>query len=503
LSFLANGGSEVGCTTSPVTGDQQSLLPPCYRPRAMLGPVKQLERGHSTDRGWPNSDVGDSGAPMPAGPGRDADADSATPTGMAGPFVKVARRLAGRGVLRRTVRMRLALAYGALFLVCGAALLAVSFLFVARFPVDASVHLISPNGHAIVSSRMPKSSAPGASGSQVVHNLPAGAGSAAQAALSAQHSADLHSLLVWFAAALGVMAVISVLVGWLMAGRVLRPLRKITATTRHISEQNLHQRLDLVGPSDEITDLAGTIDGLLARLEGAFDAQRAFVANASHELRTPLAMMRTSLDVAEAKSPPISKDALVLSAKVREGLDQAERLVESFLVLARAERGAMDDLTAVSLSRVTADALDTRADPAAAANVTLQRSLDDAEIDGSRTLISRLAANLIDNAIRYNQPGGSVQATTLAEGLYAELIVENSGPVLDPAEVDQLGRPCRRAGTERTSSDGGVGLGLSIVAAIAAAHHGSVEIETRPEGGLRVTVSLPRLLSSDPDRELA
>ncbi|MGH9090111.1 MAG: sensor histidine kinase [Acidimicrobiales bacterium] len=408
------------------------------------------------------------------------------------PFVSVARRLAGGGVLRRTVRMRLALAYGALFLLCGAALLAVSYLFVVRFPFSATVHLISPNGHAIASHGTLKSPAPGASNSQVVHNLPVGAASAAQAALDAQRSADLHTLLVWFGVALGVMAVVSVLLGWLMAGRVLRPLRQITATTRHISEENLHQRLALVGPSDEITDLAGTIDGLLARLEGAFHAQRAFVANASHELRTPLAMMRTSLDVAKAKAPPISEDASVLSAKVREGLDQAERLVESFLVLARAERGAIDDLTTISLPRVTADALETRAERAGAADVTLHRSLDEAEVDGSRTLLSRLAVNLIDNAIRYNEPGGWVQVATTAEGPCATLIVENSGPVLDPAEVGHLGRPFRRAGAERTGQDGGVGLGLSIVAAIAVAHHGTVDIEARPEGGLRVAVTLPR-----------
>jgi hypothetical protein len=468
----------------------------------MLEPMKQLERGHSTGRGQPNSEVEDSRASMPEGPSREADEDSATATGVAGPFVSVARRLTGGGVFRRTVRMRLALAYGALFLLCGAALLAISYLFVARFPLSASVHLISPNGHAVVSSGAPKSPPAGASGSQVVHNLPAGAASAAQAALDAQHSADLHSLLVWFAVALGVMAVVSVLLGWLMAGRVLRPLRQITATTRHISEENLHQRLALNGPGDEITDLAGTIDGLLARLEGAFDAQRAFVANASHELRTPLAMMRTSLDVAKAKSPPISEDASVLSAKVREGLDQAERLVESFLVLARAERGAIDDLTTVSLSRVTSDALDTRADRAAAVNVTLHRSLEEAELDGSPTLLSRLAVNLIDNAIRYNQRGGWVQVTTTAEAPCAQLIVENTGPVLDPSEVSQLGRPFRRAGAERTGSDGGVGLGLSIVVAIAGAHHGTVKIEARSEGGLRVAVTLPRPSSSDPDRGL-
>jgi signal transduction histidine kinase len=385
--------------------------------------------------------------------------------------------------------MRLALAYGALFLLCGAAQLAVSYLFVARFPLNANVHL-NPSHGPIISS-------PGRS--HTVHNLPVGAGSV-QAAFNAQHSADLHSLLVWFAVALGVMAAVSVLLGWLMAGRVLRPLRQITATARHISEENLHERLGLAGPSDEITDLADTIDGLLARLEGAFDAQRAFVANASHELRTPLAMMRTSLDVAAAKSPPVSKDASVLSAKVREGLDQAERLVESFLVLARAERGVIDDLTTVSLPQITATALGTRADGAHAANVTLHRSLEEAEVVGSPTLLSRLAVNLINNAIRYNEPGGWVQVRTTAEGPSAWLIVENGGPVLDPGEVGQLGRPFRRGGTERTCSDGGVGLGLSIVAAIAAAHHGSVELEARPQGGLRVAVKLPRPTAPRPDR---
>lgn len=397
------------------------------------------------------------------------------------PFASVARRLASGGVPRRTIRMRLALAYGALFLLCGMALLAISYLLVASFPLGVAAHNtnISSQGHTIHSPGPLKSPPPG------VH--PVGAGSV-QAALHAQRSSDLHSLLVWFAVALGVMAALSVVLGWLMAGRVLRPLRQITATARHISEENLHQRLALAGPSDEITDLAGTIDGLLARLEGAFDAQRSFVANASHELRTPLAMMRTSLDVAAAKSPPVSNDASVLSVKVREGLDQAERLVESFLVLARAERGVIDDLTTLSLSKITADAVDTRAHGAAAANVTLQRSLDEAEVAGSRTLLSRLAVNLIDNAIRYNQPGGWVHATTATEGPSARLIVENSGPILDPAEVVQLGRPFRRGCAERTCSDGGVGLGLSIVAAIAAAHHGHVELEARPQGGLRAAV---------------
>jgi signal transduction histidine kinase len=225
------------------------------------------------------------------------------------------------------------------------------------------------------------------------------------------------------------------------------------------------------------------------------------VANASHELRTPLAMIRTSLDVAGAKSPPVSNDASVLSAKVREGLDQAERLLEGFLLLARAQQGAIEDLTTVSLPDITADALD-GTDGAGAANLTVHRNLDKVEVAGSYTLLCRLVANLIDNAIGYNEPGGWVQVTTTGEGPVAWLIVENSGPVLDPTEVGELGRPFRRGGAERTCSDGGVGLGLSIVAAIAAAHHGNVQLEARPQGGLRVAVTLPHALPARLDRGL-
>ena len=400
--------------------------------------------------------------------------------------------------------MRLALAYGALFLVCGAALLGISYFFVVRFPFDSTVHL-TPRGDTasagprnVVHLSLP-TGVPAPSGA--TKSPPPGYGVSAgtvHAAASAQHAADLHSLLLWFAVALAVMALVSVLLGWVMGGRVLRPMRRITATARQISEENLHQRLALAGPSDEITDLADTIDGLLGRLEGAFDAQRAFVSNASHELRTPLAMMRTSLDVAAAKSPPISADASVLSAKVREGLDQAERLVESFLVLARVQRGVIDDLTTVSLADVVGDALDARADAAEAVDVSLRRSLAEAEVAGSRTLLARLVVNLIDNAIKHNQPGGWVQVTTTADGPAVRLVVENSGLLLDPSEVGELGRPFRRAGAERTGSGDGVGLGLSIVGAIAAAHHGTVGLEARPQGGLRAAVRLPRVMVERP-----
>lgn len=450
--------------------------------------------GNQTNRTLPTALAGPGGAAT--------DVAGSGPEGIR-PGASLAGRMVARGGRRRTVRMRLALAYGSLFLLCGAALLGISYFFVARFPFASTVH-VTPPSHvtATGSSRVVHLTSPADNASSPgPKSAPSGSrvtGSSVRAAFRAQHSADLHTLLVWFAVALGVMAVVSVVLGWVMGGRVLRPLRRITATARHISEANLHERLALAGPSDEITDLADTIDGLLARLEGAFDAQKSFVANASHELRTPLAMMRTSLDVAAAKSPPISTDASILSAKVREGLDQAERLVESFLVLARAERGVIDDLSTVSLAQVAEGALAARRDAAADAGVVLRRLLDQADVAGSGPLLVRLAVNLVDNAVRYNEPAGWVEVATSAEGPTARLIVENTGRALEAAEVRQLDRPFRRGGAERTYSDGGVGLGLSIVAAIAAAHHGTVDLKARPEGGLRVVVTLPRRADRQP-----
>ena len=459
----------------------------------MLGTVRMLELGGQPTRNGTNETFPTVGA----GPVGEVTKAAGTGQGRVRPGTSLAGRLLGPGVPRRTVRMRLALAYGALFLVCGAALLGISYFFVARFPFASTIHITPPAhvrsaGSSSVVHLLSPSNIPSSPGPKAPPPGSGVNGNSVLVALRAQHSADLHTLLVWFGVALGVMAVVSVLLGWVMGGRVLRPLRRITATARHISEANLHQRLAFPGPSDEITDLADTVDGLLGRLEGAFDAQRSFVANASHELRTPLAMMRTSLDVAAAKSPPISTDASILSAKVREGLDQAERLVESFLVFARAERGVIDDPSTVSLPQAADHALAARADVAAASGVALRPRLDQAGVTGSDQLLARLAGNLVDNAIRYNQPGGWVEVTTSTEGPSARLIVENTGRTLDPDEVRQLDRPFRRGGTERTCSDGGVGLGLSIVAAITAAHHGTVDLQGRPGGGLRVVVTLPR-----------
>jgi signal transduction histidine kinase len=227
----------------------------------------------------------------------------------------------------------------------------------------------------------------------------------------------------------------------------------------------------------------------------AFDAQRSFVANVSHELRTPLAMIRTSLDVATRK-PGMSADAAVLAGKVREGLDQAERLVESFLALARAQRGAITDPATVSLAGLAASALDTHAAATASRGLTVRRDDGEANVTGSQTLLAQLVGNVIDNAVRHNEAGGYIEVATITDGPVARLIVSTGGPVLDPGAVQELAQPFRRLTAARTGSGGDTGLGLSIVAAIAAAHRGTLQLRARPQGGLQVIIDLPRAQSS-------
>jgi hypothetical protein len=307
----------------------------------------------------------------------------------------------------------------------------------------------------------------------------------------------LHALLLRSGIALGIMALVSVWLGWIVAGRVLAPLRVITAQTRQISEENLFERLALAGPDDEIKELSDTIDGLLARLERAFAAQRRFVANVSHEMRTPLAMMRTSLDVAAGKPRPMSADASVLSGKVREGLDQADRLVESFLVLARAQAGGMTDLETVSLPELTREAVGAWTEIIDELNLTVREHLQDVRVTGSELLLGRLVANLVDNAVRHNRVAGLIGITTEADGPTARLTVESDGRMIDPDEVSRLVEPFHRRGADRTGSDNGIGLGLAIVAAIATAHRGTLDLRARPEGGLTAVVELRRTQAPD------
>jgi signal transduction histidine kinase len=391
-----------------------------------------------------------------------------------------------------------------LFLVCGAALLTVTYVLVShqitggwgienppspalpRRIVDArasggkTIPLPPPN------LKMP--TVPPA----VLHIMQSSAGQEfLRLAETEQQVSELHQLEIESAIALGIMAILSGLLGWLVAGRVLRPLRTITTTAQEISETNLHRRLDLPGPRDELRTLADTIDGLLARLEAAFESQRQFVANASHELRTPLTTMRTALDVASAKPNLSSAQVRTLDVSLRADLDQADRLLESFLVLARAQRAELGEETFASLAQIVEDALGSRGDAIAAKQIELHSTLAPACVKGSETLLARMVDNLIDNAVRHNLPVGLINVTSDAGQDAVRLVIESGGPVLDPASVAQLAEPFKRPGAQRTGSQNGHGLGLSIVAAIAAAHGGELKLYAREQGGLGAEITLP------------
>ena len=308
-----------------------------------------------------------------------------------------------------------------------------------------------------------------------------------------QHSSDRHQLLIASGIALAIMAGASLAVGWLVAGRFLRPLRTITATTREISATNLHERLNLTGPDDELKELADTFDQLLDRLERSFAFERQFVANASHELRTPLAGMRTSLDVAMAKPgpvPPHIRHARRPAApRARPRRPAAGELPHPRPHPARAARRRVDGLA--RRARPPRDRAPRRRDLGNGTGRRAAARRPDAWVTGSETLLSRMVENVIDNAIGHNQPGGWVRVTTAVEDKRAQLVVENGGPVLDPDQVKQLTQPFRRIGAERTGSDNGAGLGLAIVSSIVEVHGGTLDLEALTDGGLRVAITLP------------
>jgi len=278
--------------------------------------------------------------------------------------------------------------------------------------------------------------------------------------------------------------------GWLLAGRVLRPLRTITDTTRNISEHDLHQRLALPGPRDELTELGDTIDGLLGRLERAFDSQRRFVANASHELRTPLTVDRAMLQVALA-DPNITLDSLrAACGEVLEAGREQERLIDALLTLARSQRG-LDRKDPVDLAAVTSEVLHAHEPSAACGGLHVDASLGEATVPGDARLLYQLVSNLVDNAIRHNINGGRVQVTLATSTTEATLTVTNTGPPIAPDQVSRLLQPFQRGTPDRTASPNGLGLGLSIITDIAEAHGASLDVRSRPEGGLNITVSFP------------
>ena len=450
---------------------------------------------------------------------------------------------------RRTVRLRLTLLYGALFLLSGAALLATTYFLVdaatgnafiaqgkngvtfAGFQIGAAP--LGPKGGALsisggtqaqVNHRVAGSAhgGGGTGGRGTVTNTanaPAqgasaqtqkGPGQTPPTPAQLKHQQDqvaqmtrqletlahtyqsreLQQLLVESGVALGIMALLSVGLGWIVAGRVLRPLRVITSTTRDISVSNLHERLSLHGPDDELKELGDTIDGLLERLDASFRSQRQFVANASHELRTPLARQRALAQVALSDPGATSDSLRAAHERILASGEQQEQLIDALLTLSRAQAGAVTS-SALDLAPLVRDLLTARGAEAEARGVRLQPTLVPTPLRGDPRLVERLVANLLDNALRHNVAGGTVVVRTAPRDGGGRLEVCNDGPMVDPGQIEALFEPFERLGAERTNAGEGFGLGLCIVKAIATAHGATLVIAARPAGGLDIEVLFP------------
>jgi len=388
---------------------------------------------------------------------------------------------------RRTVRRRLTLLYGLLFLAAGASLLLVTYLLVR-----------SATGGQVDKPRLPLPAGPSSKPRPVAN--PHGVNCSlsckeqvarAQAlAILGTHATDMHELLAMSGMALAIMAVLATALGWLVAGRILRPLRTMTTTTRRITEHNLHERLALPGPSDEVKDLADTIDALLQRLEAAFDAQRRFVANASHELRTPVTLNRALLDVTLADPDATVDDLRAMGHELIASGEQQEQLIEALLTLAASARG-LDRYEPFDLSEIAAEVLLGRHPETDQLGLAVQTTIAPAPGSGDPRLARRLVANLVDNALRHNVAGGHITITTRTESGCAILAVANSGPVIGPDDIDRLFQPFQRLQGDRANHPDGHGLGLSIVQSIAAAHSAALTAWLLPGGGLHVEVRFP------------
>jgi signal transduction histidine kinase len=386
----------------------------------------------------------------------------------------------------RTIRLRLTLIYGGVFLVSSTALLTVGYL------------LVSHNLHHHHTFRDEVNSLGPAARRSLFGNAPPPRNSHVKAALIAGYhqaiATSLHTLLLEFIGALIVMTVLSVALGWWMAGRALAPLRAITATARRVSGQNLRERIALRGPDDELKELADTFDGMLARLDAAFASQKHFVANASHELRTPLAIMKTEVEVALADPDADIAELRAMGEAVRDTIDRSEGLIAALLFLARSE-GVHGREEAVDLAELAAGCVTDLHRGAEAAGISITTELEPVLAHGDPALLERMIGNLVENGIRHNQRGGELYiATRMVEGM-AEIVVSNGGDLIEPEQARALTEPFRRL--SRTA--GGFGLGLSIVRSVAEVHSGTAVLTARPEGGLEVRVRVPADLDQSED----
>ncbi|CAL9397570.1 Adaptive-response sensory-kinase SasA [Streptomyces sp. enrichment culture] len=383
--------------------------------------------------------------------------------------------------LRPTIRIRLTLLYGGMFLIAGIVLLSIIYLLAANA--------------LKVGSDLPFTIVSGQVSSEACHlrslELPADElNRSLNECVNEQRQHALDNLLSRSLLALLGLAVIAFAFGYAMAGRVLSPLGRITRTARAVAGSDLSRRIELDGPDDELKELADTFDDMLERLQRAFTAQQRFVGNASHELRTPLAINRTLLEV-HLSDPGAPVELQQLGKTLLATNERSEQLVEGLLLLARSDNQIVERKP-VNLAEVATQAIDQVHAEAEAKGVEIRSRHKPAVVQGNGVLLERIALNLVQNAVRYNvADNGWVEVTTDVEHGQAIMVVSNTGPVVPAYEIDNIFEPFRRLRTERTGSDKGVGLGLSIVRSVARAHGGHISAQPREGGGLVVRVTLP------------
>jgi signal transduction histidine kinase len=387
---------------------------------------------------------------------------------------------------RPTIRARLTLLYTGLFAVCGAIVVVISYAQVARLPAQGQVQ--GNGGRHPSAADLAWFAAQCQSQEQSVHPNPQILAKCAsyyqQQGAQGQRDLTLSHLLQYSLITLAVVIALAAILGWIFSGRALRPVHLITTAARAASEHNLSERVASTGPRDELRELAETFDEMLGRLQAAFESQQRFIANASHELRTPLAVMGATVDVVLDNPDATPGDLRGMAADIRAAVDHAEHLIGALLILARNERG-LTVREEVDLATTAEDVLDT----AGPGDRRVHPTLEPAVISGDPVLAERLIANLVDNAVRYNIAAGDIWISTRTMAGSSQLTVANTGPVISPADAGRIFEPFQRL-SDRTSHDG-FGLGLAIVASIAAIHGGTVTARPRADGGLSVTVTIP------------